>query len=137
MCVFKKFLPIFCQLSKTTAMPPFFLAWLCFQSCIIAKETTMVQSLQHLLPVSTKKKKKRPTPGVDHGLWLAPHHVLICTLVLWLPPGGQSLKSKSIKKLCLLSLLLKLSISDPTFSSRTPPSIDLFQPLFSPLPSLL
>lgn len=69
----------------------------------------MVQSLQHLLPVSTKKKKKKwPTPGVDHGLWLAPHHVLICTLVFWLPPGGQSLKSKSIKKLCLLSLLLKL-----------------------------
>lgn len=87
----------------------------------------MVQSLKHLLSLY---RKDWPTPGAEHGSCLAPCHVLPGARVLLLPPGGQSLKSKSMRKLCLLSLLLKMFYFQfQLFLPRLPRSLVLFWPL--------
>lgn len=57
-----------------------------------------------------------PTSGLEHGLSLAPSHLLPCTLVLLLPPRRQSVRSKSVKKLCLLLLLKNIPTSRFRFS---------------------
>lgn len=102
----------FCQLSKAKAMPHFF-AWPCLQSCKLQKRPLWCKAY-NIYYLSLQKKKWLPL-GVHHGLWLAPRHVLICTLVLWLPTGGQSLKSKSKRKLFAFSALKTVSIYRPNF----------------------